>query len=127
MYARYNLPLTKVIWGDVLLQVVVPLLRVLHHLHQLGILHRDIKPENIFFAEDGSLQLGDFGLALSSQEAQPVSRVGTLEYIAPEVSTQRRPELTPASNTALPAHAHPAPACSCTWPEQHSSVAALQD
>jgi serine/threonine protein kinase len=35
----------------------------LAHLHANNCAHRDIKPANIYFAEDGSIRLGDFGLA----------------------------------------------------------------
>lgn len=66
-------------------QVVAPLLKVLHSLHQLGIIHRDIKPENIFFENNGTLRLGDFGLAINAAKERPISRVGTLDYMAPEV------------------------------------------
>jgi serine/threonine protein kinase len=65
--------------------VVAPLLKVLHSLHQLGIIHRDIKPENIFFENNGTLRLGDFGLAINAAKERPISRVGTLDYMAPEV------------------------------------------
>jgi hypothetical protein len=43
------------------------------------------RPENIFFDKGGALVLGDFGLALSLSQDNAVSRVGTLEYMAPEV------------------------------------------
>lgn len=70
----------------VLMQVVIPLLTSLQLVHNRGIIHRDIKPENIFFRQDGSLCLGDWGLAVDTQLDKPVSRVGTLDYMAPEVS-----------------------------------------
>lgn len=66
-------------------QVVTPLLHVLTALHSRGIIHRDIKPENIFFEADGKLVLGDFGLAIDATRDKPCSRVGTEDYMAPEV------------------------------------------
>lgn len=65
--------------------MLIPLLKVLTALHKLGIIHRDIKPENIFFDADGVLCLGDFGLAINTNTDRPISRVGTTEYMAPEV------------------------------------------
>lgn len=70
---------------DVARKVVAPLLQSLEVLHTLNVLHRDIKPENIFFAADGSMRLGDFGLAICTATERPKSRVGTLDYMAPEV------------------------------------------
>ncbi|KAI8465684.1 MAG: hypothetical protein J3K34DRAFT_525156 [Monoraphidium minutum] len=69
-------------------RVVAPLLQVLASLHALGYVHRDIKPENIFFGADGGLVLGDFGLAIDQRRERPISRVGTLDYMAPEVLAQ---------------------------------------
>ena len=64
---------------------MVPFLSTLAHLHASGIIHRDIKPENILVTDSGSLQLADFGLSIRSTNDAPVTRVGTLDYMAPEV------------------------------------------
>lgn len=52
-----------------------------------GFLWRDCKPENILLAERGrgSVKLADFGLSIDATEERPVTRAGTLDYMAPEV------------------------------------------
>lgn len=51
-----------------------------------GFLWRDCKPENILLAERrGAIKLADFGLSIDATEERPVTRAGTLDYMAPEV------------------------------------------
>lgn len=59
-----------------------------------GIIHRDIKPENILLMSDRSIKLADFGLSIDATSERPVTRAGTLDYMAPEVFTL--PLLQPA-------------------------------
>ena len=66
-------------------EVVAPLLRLLEKMHRLNVIHRDIKPENIFLTARGELRLGDFGLAIDNSRELAFARVGTLDYMAPEV------------------------------------------
>ncbi|EFJ51811.1 hypothetical protein VOLCADRAFT_87364, partial [Volvox carteri f. nagariensis] len=66
--------------------VLLPLLGVLSHLHEQGIVHRDIKPENLLFTESWQLKLCDFGVSICLREERAVTRTGSREYMAPEVS-----------------------------------------
>jgi eukaryotic-like serine/threonine-protein kinase len=59
----------------------------LQHAHNHGIIHRDLKPSNLFFAADGRLVLGDFGVARDLDEPEAAdggATVGTYAYMAPE-------------------------------------------
>lgn len=51
-----------------------------------NMMHRDIKPENLLLSEEYEVKLADFGLAINIDLQAPLSRVGTLDYMAPEVS-----------------------------------------
>ncbi|KXZ53086.1 hypothetical protein GPECTOR_8g78 [Gonium pectorale] len=66
-------------------QVIFPFLSALEYLHGNCIIHRDIKPENLLFTATGVLKVGDFGLSINFSQERPVTRVGTLDYMAPEV------------------------------------------
>lgn len=65
--------------------IIEPLLRALSHLHEHSLVHRDVKPENILLSADNTLKLGDLGMAIDMTLERPVTRVGTLDYLAPEV------------------------------------------
>jgi tRNA A-37 threonylcarbamoyl transferase component Bud32 len=63
--------------------------------HRAGLVHHDFKPANVMLRDDGSVAVGDFGLArhLDSQDEESVSSgesnerefaLGTLRYISPE-------------------------------------------
>ncbi|MCX7874889.1 MAG: serine/threonine protein kinase [Melioribacteraceae bacterium] len=67
--------------------LMIQLLKGLHYAHSNQIIHRDIKPENIFVDNSLNLKIGDFGLALSSEDnfvTNPYSIVGTPSYMSPE-------------------------------------------
>lgn len=68
-----------------MVQIVLPILDTLCHLHSFNIIHRDVKLENIFLDEAGKVKLGDFGLTMCTAQEAAISPVGTVEYMAPEV------------------------------------------
>uniref|UniRef100_A0A2K6TFQ8 non-specific serine/threonine protein kinase n=1 Tax=Saimiri boliviensis boliviensis TaxID=39432 RepID=A0A2K6TFQ8_SAIBB len=53
----------------------------------LKILHRDIKSQNIFLTKDGTVQLGDFGIARVLNSTVELARtcIGTPYYLSPEI------------------------------------------
>ncbi|GFR49704.1 hypothetical protein Agub_g11855 [Astrephomene gubernaculifera] len=70
---------------EVVQQVLYPYLTALAYLHARGIIHRDIKPENTVFTRERVMKVTDFGLAINATTERPVTRLGTLDYMAPEV------------------------------------------
>ncbi len=67
--------------------ILVSCCRALEYIHSRNIIHRDIKPSNIFISRDGSVKLGDFGIAQLedvNEESGDFFPVGTPSYMAPE-------------------------------------------
>ncbi len=65
--------------------ILQPLVESIFYLHQNHIIHRDIKPENILVDGQCRIRLCDFGFSINSYEERPKSRLGTIEYMAPEL------------------------------------------
>ncbi|XP_077450805.1 serine/threonine-protein kinase Nek1 isoform X6 [Stigmatopora argus] len=59
----------------------------LKYIHDRKILHRDIKSQNIFLTKDGTVQLGDFGIARVLNSTVELARtcIGTPYYLSPEI------------------------------------------
>ncbi len=64
-------------------EFMLQLVDAVEFMHTKGLYHRDIKPENIFLAQDGSLKLGDLGLATTDAWSYEAC-VGSDRYMAPE-------------------------------------------
>jgi aurora kinase len=67
--------------------IVAPTVSALAHVHSLGMIHRDVKPENVLLTRSGEVKLCDFGLSIHSAYECARTRLGTVDYIAPEVLT----------------------------------------
>jgi tRNA A-37 threonylcarbamoyl transferase component Bud32 len=65
----------------------------LAYAHAAKVLHRDVKPENIFLVSGHTPKLLDFGVAriLARTTDKASTRIGTIEYMAPETLTGVRP------------------------------------
>ena len=70
---------------DEVYQVGKDLCRALLLCKRHKILHRDIKPANTFLSHNGDYKLGDFGIAKTVERTVGGTKVGTFEYMAPEV------------------------------------------
>ena len=72
------------------IEIIKQVAAALAHVSGKGIVHRDIKPSNLFIQRDGTVKLGDLGLARSIEEAEEAgvtragTTVGTVDYISPE-------------------------------------------
>jgi serine/threonine-protein kinase PpkA len=63
----------------------------LQAIHTVDIVHRDLKPDNLMLRVDGTLALGDFGIAkhtsITMTDTSHGSVVGTPYYLSPEQAT----------------------------------------
>lgn len=82
---RSSLPISEA------LSIMLQLTSALQYAHDHNIIHRDIKPQNIFLMQDGTIKLGDFGIAEADgldihnpQETKEI--IGSVHYMAPEIA-----------------------------------------
>lgn len=82
---RSSLPLEEAI--DMMLQLAA----ALYYAHKHGIVHRDVKPDNLYVMGDGTIKLGDFGIAQSETKLTKDSNeiIGSVYYLAPEITLGR--------------------------------------
>ena len=76
---------------------MIQLTDALYFAHQHNIVHRDVKPENIFVMPDGTIKLGDFGIAqaegLDNHLTKTNEIIGSVYYMAPEIAKGKKATL----------------------------------
>ncbi|HEY7876546.1 MAG TPA: protein kinase [Actinomycetota bacterium] len=68
----------------------------LSYAHDNGIVHRDIKPANVLLTDDGTIKVGDFGIAKAAEMTSDVTTTGTIlgtvAYLSPEQARGEEPD-----------------------------------
>ncbi|KAH0786408.1 CAMK family protein kinase [Histomonas meleagridis] len=72
---------------DEILHDFIQLALAIKYIHDRKILHRDLKGQNVFLMKDGTIKLGDFGIARVLEHTFQVCRtqIGTPYYLSPEI------------------------------------------
>lgn len=80
---RGSIPLEEAI------DYMIQLSSALYYAHQHSIVHRDVKPDNLYVMSDGTIKLGDFGIAQTYNEVKKDKNkeiIGSVHYLAPEIT-----------------------------------------
>uniref|UniRef100_A0A452HJ06 non-specific serine/threonine protein kinase n=1 Tax=Gopherus agassizii TaxID=38772 RepID=A0A452HJ06_9SAUR len=87
LFRRINAQKGILFSEDQIMDWFVQICLALKHVHDRKILHRDIKSQNIFLTKDGTIQLGDFGIARVLNSTVELARtcIGTPYYLSPEI------------------------------------------
>merc|ERR1712232_1046166 len=66
---------------------LAPLVFALQYIHSSNILHRDLKSANVFLTADGTVKIGDFGIArvLNSSNSMAMTCIGSPSHLPPEL------------------------------------------
>ena len=74
---------------QIVIHIMTQLAEGVLYAHQNNIIHRDLKSQNIMITDDQVVKITDFGIALSSNEAdmtQTNTIMGSVHYLAPELA-----------------------------------------
>ena len=87
--------------ADLAASMLQTLARAVHEAHLLGIIHRDLKPANVLIDRDGTLKIGDFGLAKNLRNDGHTNTgavMGTPSYMSPEQAAAHHKDISPATD-----------------------------
>ncbi|KAK7097527.1 hypothetical protein V1264_004489 [Littorina saxatilis] len=87
LYAKINSQQGRMFMEEQVLNWFVQICLAIKHIHDRKILHRDIKSQNIFLSNNGTVQIGDFGIAKVLNNTVELARtcIGTPYYLSPEI------------------------------------------
>ena len=84
-YLREIGPLT----AEEAVYVMIQICQGVDYAHNHGLIHRDLKSQNVMIDDELNVKIADFGIALSSNEAdttQTNTIMGSVHYLAPELA-----------------------------------------
>ena len=78
---------SKLFPEEEVLRIFVQIALAIKYIHDKKILHRDLKCQNVFLMKDGTVKLGDFGIARVLEHTFQLCRtqIGTPYYLSPEI------------------------------------------
>lgn len=84
---RGAIPYKESVW--MIKQLALALLEA----HKKGIIHRDVKSQNVLIKYDGTIKMGDFGIAQATNDIKITKHdtiLGSVHYLAPELTKGRK-------------------------------------
>lgn len=78
---------TKLFSEEEILKDFIQLALAVKYIHDKKILHRDLKVQNVFLMKDGTVKLGDFGIARVLEHTFQLckTQIGSPYYLSPEI------------------------------------------
>ena len=72
---------------DKIIKYFYQICKGIEYIHSKNVIHRDIKSQNIFLMKNGTIKIGDFGIAkaLTNTKSNAITIIGTPYYFSPEI------------------------------------------